>query len=61
VPTSAAGERNVARMPLQLIKDGRLVEWIGKTTIFCADQFAVIAISRPICYLRSQPQRQLSI
>jgi hypothetical protein len=21
-------------MPLQLIKDGRLAEWIGKTTIF---------------------------
>jgi hypothetical protein len=23
-----------ARMPLQLIKDGRLAEWIGKATIF---------------------------
>jgi hypothetical protein len=33
-------------MPLQLSKDGRLAEWIGKATIFGPDQVAVIAISR---------------
>jgi hypothetical protein len=34
MPTSAVGRRNEARMPLQLIKDGRLAESIGKATIF---------------------------
>jgi hypothetical protein len=35
-------------MPLQLVKDGRLAEWIGKATIFSIpDHAAVTAISRP--------------
>jgi hypothetical protein len=33
-------------MPLQLIKDGRLAEWIGKATIFRPRSGAVTAISR---------------
>jgi hypothetical protein len=34
-------------MPLQLIKNGRLAEWIGKATFSARDQVAVTAISRP--------------
>ncbi|HZC93604.1 MAG TPA: hypothetical protein VE400_23640 [Mycobacterium sp.] len=54
-------------MPLQLIKDGRLVEWIGKTAIFlrgsvCSDcDFAadLIAADQQLnCSSGSQSRRE---